>query len=92
VAGRAKRSTQDGADATRADHTDPQASHLNLFRSNPSDHLSRGEAGVGTGLGLSLSKEIIVDTHGGSIDVASEVGKGTTFNVRIPVEPWVKTS
>ena len=49
-------------------------------------------AGVGTGLGLSLSKEIIVDTHGGSIDVDSEVGKGTTFNVRIPVEPWVKTS
>jgi len=42
-------------------------------------------AGVGTGLGLSISKDIIVDVHGGSIEFESELGKGTTFHIRIPV-------
>ena len=37
----------------------------------------------GTGLGLAICKWI-VDAHGGKIDVASEVGKGTTFNVSLP--------
>jgi signal transduction histidine kinase len=40
--------------------------------------------GEGTGLGLSISYGIIV-RHGGTIAVVSEVGKGTTFTVRIPV-------
>lgn len=42
------------------------------------------ERGVGTGLGLAISYEII-QRHGGSIDVESEVGKGSTFKVRLPV-------
>ena len=42
--------------------------------------------GKGTGLGLSISYDII-KKHGGDIFVASEVGKGTTFRVRIPLEP-----
>lgn len=42
--------------------------------------------GKGTGLGLSISYDI-VKKHGGDISVASEVGKGTTFCVRIPLEP-----
>lgn len=48
--------------------------------------------GVGTGLGLALSKDIIEATHQGSIDFKSEVGSGTTFFVRIPVEHPVKAS
>ena len=40
--------------------------------------------GKGTGLGLSTSYGIIKD-HGGDIRVHSEVGKGTTFRVRIPM-------
>ncbi|HYD95916.1 MAG TPA: ATP-binding protein [Noviherbaspirillum sp.] len=40
--------------------------------------------GSGAGLGLSMSYSI-VKKHGGRIDVASEVGKGTRFTVRLPV-------
>ena len=40
----------------------------------------------GTGLGLSVSHGIIHD-HQGSVDVESEVGKGTTFTVILPVDP-----
>jgi PAS domain S-box-containing protein len=43
------------------------------------------EVGRGTGQGLSIAHSIIVDKHAGSIDVASSVGAGTEFTVRIPV-------
>ena len=39
----------------------------------------------GTGLGLSIAKEIL-DKNGGSIDIKSEVGKGTEVVVRIPTK------
>lgn len=38
----------------------------------------------GTGLGMSIALEVI-QLHGGRIDVASEVGKGTTFTVLLPL-------
>jgi signal transduction histidine kinase len=41
-------------------------------------------AGEGTGLGLSLARRIIVQ-HGGSIDVSSAPGVGSTFTVRFPM-------
>ena len=40
--------------------------------------------GHGTGLGLSLARRI-VESHGGYIDVTSEVGKGTQFIIRLPI-------
>jgi two-component system NtrC family sensor kinase len=42
--------------------------------------------GQGTGLGLSVSYGIIRD-HGGSIEVESEVGRGTLFRIRLPSRP-----
>jgi len=42
--------------------------------------------GQGTGLGLAISYEIIT-THDGEIQVESELWKGTTFNIRLPIEP-----
>lgn len=43
------------------------------------------EVGVGTGLGLSISYGIIED-HQGTIDVTSELGKGTEFSIWLPYE------
>ena len=45
---------------------------------------TKGGSG-GTGLGLSAVMQI-VNQHGGSISLESEVGKGATFSVRLPVE------
>jgi PAS domain S-box-containing protein len=43
------------------------------------------EAGRGTGQGLALAHTIIVKKHGGQIWFQSEVGRGTTFFVRLPL-------
>lgn len=52
------------------------------------ERFTRGDAGLtqrvgGTGLGLAISKSLI-ELHGGRIDVASELGQGSTFSIRIP--------
>ncbi|MEP0870474.1 ATP-binding protein [Trichocoleus desertorum AS-A10] len=41
-------------------------------------------AGKGTGLGLSISQQII-EKHQGTIEVVSELGKGTEFVIKIPI-------
>ncbi|WP_412061283.1 ATP-binding protein [Rubrivirga sp. IMCC45206] len=41
-------------------------------------------AGQGTGLGLSLSHDIVAQGHGGTLAVESAEGEGTTFTLRLP--------
>ena len=41
-------------------------------------------AGEGTGLGLSMSHDIIVKQHGGTIDVDTEPGQFTEFTIVLP--------
>ena len=45
------------------------------------------EVGRGTGQGLAIARSVVVDRHKGSLFFESEVGKGTTFSVRLPVNP-----
>jgi len=43
------------------------------------------EVGKGTGQGLTIARAIVVTKHGGSLSFESEVGKGTTFTIRLPI-------
>jgi two-component system, NtrC family, sensor kinase len=43
------------------------------------------EVGKGTGQGLAIARSIVVSKHGGSLSFESEVGKGTTFTIRLPI-------
>lgn len=52
-----------------------------FYRVDPSRNRETG----GTGIGLSIVKAII-EAHDGSILVASEVGKGTVFTIKLPIK------
>ncbi|GIX49666.1 MAG: hypothetical protein KatS3mg131_3877 [Candidatus Tectimicrobiota bacterium] len=43
------------------------------------------EVGKGTGQGLAIAHDVVVKKHGGHLTFETEVGKGTTFIVRLPV-------
>ncbi|HEY9803214.1 MAG TPA: AAA family ATPase [Leptolyngbyaceae cyanobacterium] len=51
------------------------------------DHLFTTKGvGKGTGLGLAIARQIVVEKHGGSLDVQSEVGWGTEFLIQLPIK------
>lgn len=43
------------------------------------------DVGKGTGQGLAISYAIVTEKHGGSLTFDTEVGRGTTFTVRLPL-------
>jgi PAS domain S-box-containing protein len=43
------------------------------------------DVGRGSGQGLALAHEVVVERHGGTVSFESEVGKGTAFKVRVPI-------
>ncbi len=50
------------------------------------DRFNKGVDSSGSGLGLTISRDL-VHAHHGSIDISSELGVGTTVTVRLPAEP-----
>jgi PAS domain S-box-containing protein len=42
--------------------------------------------GKGTGLGMSISYQIVTEKHGGSLHCASEIGQGAEFVIEIPIK------
>jgi signal transduction histidine kinase/HAMP domain-containing protein len=61
-----------------------QAAVFEEFRQVGTDYAGKRE---GTGLGLALTKKF-VELHGGTLGLTSEVGRGSTFTVTLPVRPW----
>lgn len=61
----------------------PESVVQNLFQKFYRSHRSR-ETVAGTGIGLYISKAI-VESHGGTVGVRSEDGRGSTFSVSLPI-------
>ena len=43
------------------------------------------EVGKGTGQGLAIARSVVVDKHGGTLHFETEMGQGTTFFIRLPI-------
>ncbi len=73
----------DGVEIRVADNGDgiPEAIKNKIFQ----PFFTTKPTGEGTGLGLSLSYDIITKGHGGDINLKSKEGEGTEFAVRIPL-------
>ena len=50
------------------------------------DLFTTKDVGKGTGLGLAIAHQIIVEKHGGTINVNSSLGQGTEFILKIPID------
>ncbi|MBD2552282.1 response regulator [Limnothrix sp. FACHB-708] len=50
------------------------------------DHLfTTKDVDKGTGLGLTIARQIVIDKHSGSLEVQSTPGEGTEFCIRLPI-------
>jgi two-component system, NtrC family, sensor kinase len=64
----------------------PKETVTNIF--NP--FFTTKDVGAGKGLGLTISYQIVVDKHGGKLEVHSEPGQETEFAIIIPIHPTKK--
>ncbi|NJR76915.1 MAG: HAMP domain-containing protein, partial [Scytonema sp. CRU_2_7] len=62
-----------------------QLQESQLVQSEKMSSLGRMVAGVGTGMGLSISYQIVVEKHRGQLTCKSEVGSGTEFIISLPI-------
>ena len=69
----------------------PEEDLPNLFDRFYRVNKDRSRTTGGSGLGLAISKQI-VELHGGSLSVASEVGVGSTFDLRLPKSPLPRSA
>jgi two-component system NtrC family sensor kinase len=46
------------------------------------------DVGKGTGQGLALAHNVIVKKHGGKIRFETEMGRGSTFLIELPIQPF----
>ncbi|HEY0484955.1 MAG TPA: PAS domain-containing sensor histidine kinase [Mycobacteriales bacterium] len=60
----------------------PEELHQTIFE----PFFTTKEVGKGTGQGLALARAVVVDKHGGTIELHSAPGKGTEFVLRLPVD------
>jgi signal transduction histidine kinase len=80
------RTAQEGG-KVRIDITDtgcgiPPAIHDRVF----DPFFTTKAVGRGSGQGLAIARNIVVDKHGGSLTFESEVGMGTTFTIILPLD------
>jgi two-component system NtrC family sensor kinase len=71
----------------RIDITDSGAGIPEAIRDRVFDpFFTTKEVGKGTGQGLAIARSVVVTKHGGTLTFESEVGRGTTFTIRLPVD------
>ncbi len=78
---RSRQAADGGVEIEVEDHGSGMPAHVQARIFDP--FYTTKPPGKGTGLGLSISYGIVQD-HRGTIDVASEMGKGTRFTIRLP--------
>jgi signal transduction histidine kinase len=80
----------DGAEISIGDTGNgiPEAAHENIF----DPFFTTKEVGKGTGQGLAIARSVVVNKHGGTLRFETELGKGTTFFVRLPIDTRVNVA
>jgi signal transduction histidine kinase len=58
----------------------PEAAQKHIFE----PFFTTKAVGKGTGQGLAISRQVVVEKHGGTLSFETEPGRGTTFIIRIP--------
>ena len=74
-------------DTVRIDLTDSGAGIPESIRERVFEpFFTTKEVGKGSGQGLAIARSVVVDKHGGTLTFSSEVGHGTTFTIRLPID------